>query len=174
MISLIAAVSKNGVIGVDNKLPWHLPEDLKRFRELTRGKTVLMGRKTFESILKQLGKPLPNRKNVVVTRDMNYRAPLTPTPIPVGEGGRRPGEGTVEIFHSVADALNAHKGEDIMVIGGGEIYKQTIDRADTLYITAVDKEIAGDTFFPPIDRAVWKESLREQHEGFVFVNYTKI
>ena len=197
MISLIAAVSKNGVIGVDNKLPWHLPEDLKRFRELTRGKTVLMGRKTFESILGYSGgKPLPNRVNVVVTRDQNYAPPPQSSPtqrtraelgagqargeeekqnFPPLVGGVRGGgaDGQVEVFHSVDDALTAHADHDIMVIGGGEIYKQTIDKADTLYMTEVDQEIKGDAYFPVINRAQWKEVSREPHEGFSFVNYAR-
>ena len=138
MISLIAAVSKNGVIGKENALPWYLPEDLKHFKLLTIGKTVLMGRKTFESILKQLGKPLPNRKNVVVTRDAKYAPPLTrpsatlspeerDTLSITSPSGRGLGEGDVEIYTSVDDALRHHYNKEIMVIGGGEIFRRLED-----------------------------------------------
>src|SRR3989338_10690206 len=139
MLSLIAAVAKNGVIGAKNDLPWYLPEDLRHFKMLTTGKTVLMGRKTFESILKRLGKPLPNRKNVVVTRDAQYVA-----------------SAEVCLHHTVEEALAHHQNEEIMVAGGGEIFKQTIARADRLYITEVHREVDGDVYFPAIDPEVWK------------------
>ena len=184
MISLIAAISKNSVIGKENDLPWYLPEDLKHFKELTTGKTVLMGRKTFESILKRLGKPLPNRKNVIVTRDPNYAPPLTRPAATLSRGerstnsitspsGRGQGEGTVEIYASIDDALKAHAGEDILVAGGGEIFNQLINRADTLYITEVNKEVEGDVYFPKINPAQWKEIARKLHEGFSFVTYIR-
>ena len=150
MISLIAAVSKNDVIGKNNSLPWHIPEDFAYFKKMTLGKTILMGRRTFES----LGKPLPNRKHLVITRQPEYKVP---------DG--------VEVYHTIDDALAAHPGEDIMVIGGGDIYRQTIDRADTLYITHIDELYPGDTTFPEIDPTKWKETWREEHQGFVFVQY---
>lgn len=152
-ISLIAAVAKNGVIGKDNDLPWRIPEDWKYFKKMTTGKTILMGRKTFES----LGQPLPNRKHLVITRQSDYHVP---------EG--------VEVYTSIEDALIAHPLEDIMVIGGGEIYKQTIEQADILYITHVNRDVSGDTFFPTIDRNVWQETAQENHEGFSFVTYKRI
>ena len=185
MLSLIAAVSKNNVIGKENALPWYLPEDLRHFKMLTTGKTVLMGRKTFESILKQLGKPLPNRKNVVITRDAKYMYPppqSSPTrweedrrdsPLPAGEGGWRPGEGDVEIHTSVDDALKHHYNEEVMVIGGGEIFRQTIDRATVLHITHVDQVIEGDVYFPVIDSKIWREIEREEHTNFAFVTYIR-
>src|SRR3989344_6400625 len=120
-ISLIAAVAKNNVIGRENDLPWYLPEDLKRFRKLTAGKTVLMGRKTFESIMGPQGKPLPNRKSIVITKNLDFQAP---------EG--------VEVFHSIEDALEKHKQEEIFIIGGGQIFEQTMNWANALYITHVD------------------------------------
>ena len=156
MISLIAAVAKNNVIGAKNDLPWYLPEDLKHFKELTTGKTVLMGRKTFESIMKRLGKPLPNRINVVITRDTTYRVP---------DG--------VCLHHTIDKALAHHSNEDIMVIGGGEIFRQTINRAERLYITQVDQIIEGDVYFPLIDPNAWEEIERKNHAGFSFVNYAK-
>ncbi len=154
MIALVAAVAKNLVIGVNNKLPWNLPEDLKRFRAITKGKTVLMGRKTFESILDYRGAPLPDRKNVVITRDAAYKVP--------------PG---VDVHTSIHEALVHHKDEEIMIIGGGEIFRQTIDQADKLYITHVNTEVEGDVYFPPIDPNIWREVWHEDHEGYSFVNY---
>lgn len=157
MISLIAAVAKNGVIGEKNNLPWHLPEDLKRFKDLTAGKTVIMGRKTFESIFSRLGKPLPNRTNVVITRQTNMQLP----------------EGVV-VQSSIEDALRSHGGSDIFVIGGGEIYRQTIDHADRLYITHVDQEVAGDTIFPYIDPKKWRLAGEDRRDGYSFAVYEKV
>ena len=157
MISIIAAVAKNNVIGKRNALPWYLPEDLKRFKKLTAGHTVLMGRKTFESIMTKLGKPLPNRKNVVITRDKNYQ-------VPAG----------VVLFNDVVSALESLKAEDVFIIGGGEIYNQTIDKADTLYVTHVHADHEGDVFFPPIDPAVWKKAKVDPHDGFSFAKYQRI
>lgn len=168
MLSLIAAVAKNGVIGAKNELPWYLPEDLKHFKTLTTGKTVLMGRKTFESILKRLGKPLPNRKNVVVTRDPNYFVAKPQTSC-----GLATTTSTVEVYHSVEEALKAHQSEEVLVAGGGEIFAQTIARADRLYITEVDRAVEGDAYFPKIDRQIWKEIAREPQDGFSFVTYQK-
>jgi dihydrofolate reductase len=155
-ISIVAAVAKNGVIGAKNDLPWYLPEDLKRFKQLTTGKTVLMGRKTFESILARLGKPLPNRDNVVITRNKEYKVP---------EG--------VFTHTDVATALRNHGSADIYVIGGGELFSQTIDKADVLHITHVDKEVEGDVFFPAIDPNKWRLVDEEKHEGYSFATYQK-
>ncbi|MBI4050623.1 MAG: dihydrofolate reductase [Candidatus Doudnabacteria bacterium] len=155
-ISIIAAVAKNGVIGKENALPWYLPEDLKRFKELTSGKTVMMGRKTFESIMKRNGKPLPNRKNVVITKQEDY---------PVPEG--------VLVYNDLKKALLDLKSENLFVIGGGEIYRQTIDVAGVLYITHVDQEIEGDVYFPKIGETKWKKVLEERREGFSFVTYMR-
>ena len=156
-ISLIAAVDKNLVIGKENDLPWYLPEDLKRFKQLTTGKTVLMGRKTFESIMARNGKPLPNRKNVVVTTDPNYKVP----------------DGVV-LYNDLNQAIEELKSEELCVIGGGQIYKQTIDKADILFITHVDMETDGEVFFPKIDPAVWKQTEQEPHKGHTFAKYEKI
>jgi dihydrofolate reductase len=156
MISLIAAVASNGTIGDKNNLPWHLPEDLRRFKDLTSGKTVIMGRKTFESIFARLGKALPNRTNVVITRQTEVQVP----------------EGVI-VQSSIEDALRSYGGADVFVIGGGEIYRQTIDLADRLYITHVDKEVPGDTQFPQIDSTKWRVLTTEKHEGYSFVIYEK-
>jgi dihydrofolate reductase len=156
MIALIAAVAKNGIIGSKNKLPWYIPEDLKRFKDLTNGKTVLMGSRTYESIVGYLGKPLPNRTNIVLAGDANITFP---------EG--------VFVYKSIPEALAAHKDKDIFVIGGGMVYKQMIDLADTLYITHVDKEVEGDVSFPAIDPERWNKVSDEPHEGFSFAVYKK-
>jgi dihydrofolate reductase len=164
-IALVAAVAKNGVIGRDNKLLWRLKTDLRRFRDLTTGKPIVMGRKTFESI----GRPLPNRDNIVVTRD----------PVFAAEG--------VTVAHSLEDGLReaetcaAGRGvRDVMIAGGGEIYAQTIGGANRLHITEVDLEPDGDALFPRIDGALWRETARrafprgpDDEAAFAFVDYIR-
>lgn len=138
MISLIAAIGKNNELGKGNTLLWHMSADMKHFKDTTALHTVVMGRKTFES----LGKPLPNRRNIVITRDANYK------------------QKGVEIAHSLAGALDIveDKNEEIFIIGGAEIYKQAIEIADKLYITHVDAGYAdADAFFPEIIPVVWNE-----------------
>lgn len=142
-MSLIVAVSRTGVIGLDNKLPWHLPDDLQYFKSVTMGKPLVMGRKTYDSI----GRPLPGRTNIVITRDVSWCAP------------------GVEVATSLDDALSlarkacADSGVDeVMVIGGEQIYRMTIAVADRLYVTEVDTEIAGDAFFPTIDNKQWQRT----------------
>jgi dihydrofolate reductase len=138
IISIIAAMDRKRGIGVDNKLPWRLSADLKRFRELTMGHHIIVGRKTFESI----GRPLPGRRMIVVTRDGNYKA----------DG--------CDVAHSVEDAINLarERGEsEAFICGGGEIYSQSIGIADRMYLTFVDAEVAADTFFPEFDEREWSE-----------------
>ncbi len=142
MISIIAALAENRVIGVNNTLPWRLPNDLKHFRRLTTGHAIVMGRKNYESI----GKPLPERTNIVVTRNRDYRV-----------------DGCL-IAHSLDEALRLAGGDpEIFVIGGAEIYREALPRADRLYLTQVHAVVEGDTFFPEIDLKDWKEIAREQH-----------
>ena len=143
MLSLIVARAENDVIGSKNDLPWYIPADLKRFKELTTGHTVVMGRKTFESIIARLGHPLPDRHNVVVTRQKSFTS----------KG--------VTVVHEVA-AINDLEGE-IFIIGGAEMYQQTLDFADGLYVTEVHADIPGDTYFPAIDPSRWHEVSREPH-----------
>ena len=157
MFSLIAAVAKNNCIGKNNKIPWNIPEDFQYFKKTTLGKTCLMGQATFESILGYLGKPLPGRQTVVLTLDKNFKAP---------EG--------VHIFYSLDEAWEKLKDEDVFICGGASIYRQTINRADVLYITIVNQEPDGDVFFPEIDKNIWQEVWREDHDGFSFVKYQKI
>lgn len=148
ILSLIAGIGKNNELGLENKLLWDLPRDMKHFRETTKGHAVIMGQKTFESI----GHPLPNRRNIILTRDMSYT------------------KDGVEVAHSIDEALRLFEitqnkpEEEVFVIGGAEIYKQMIEKADRLYITHVDKEFTADTFFPTIDTNVWNEIKREHYD----------
>ena len=147
-LSIIAAVAKNNVIGKVDALPWYLPQDLKRFKALTMGKAVLMGRKTYESI----GKPLKDRTNIVVTSDLGLVAPGA-------------------VLATSVDAAMAYARDDakrrgvneIMVIGGSHIFAATMPQADRLEITHVHASPPGDVFFPPIDPAVWREVSRRQY-----------
>lgn len=156
MFSLIAAVADNNCIGKNNKIPWNIPEDFAFFKKTTLSKTCLMGQATYESIIGYLGKPLPGRKTVVLTLDKNYQVPED-----------------VRVFNSLDDAFLQLKDEDVFVCGGASIYRQTIDRVDTLYITHVHLSPDGDTFFPEINKNIWKETWREAHAGFDFVIYKK-
>lgn len=155
--SLIAAVAKNNCIGKNNKIPWNVPEDFQYFKKTTLGKTCMMGQRTFESILGYLGKPLPGRQTVVITLDTTFKAP---------EG--------VRVFYSLDEAWETLKDEDVFICGGASIYKQTIDKVDSLYITWIDQEPDGDVFFPTVDLNIWKEDWREDHDGYSFVKYIKI
>ncbi|MFN3998169.1 dihydrofolate reductase [Algoriphagus sp.] len=162
-ITLIVAKAKNNVIGKDNQLIWKLSSDLKRFKTLTSGHYILMGRKTFES----LGKPLPNRTHLIITRNSDYQVP----------------EGHYA-FQSVEEAFifcNKKDIEQLFIIGGGQIYEETINMCDCLEITEVEAEPKGDTFFPEINPKIWKEVERESFPAdeknefaFDFVTYEKI
>ena len=143
MISIIVAVAQNGIIGGDNSLLWHITEDLQRFTAITTGHPVVMGRKTFES----LGRPLPKRRNVVITRQDDFTA----------EG--------VEVVHSLEEAVALFgPQEEVFIIGGGEIYRQAMDIADRLYITVVHHDYQGDTRFPEIDEKTWARTSSEYNE----------
>lgn len=143
MITLIAALTNRHVIGVENKLPWHLPADLRHFKQLTLGKPVLMGRKTFESI----GKALPGRLNIVVTTDAHFNAPGCRT------------AGTID-----AALTLAHQHNEVMIIGGASFYAQTLPLARRMYLTLVHADhIVGDAFFPNWEKAEWQETAREDH-----------
>jgi len=150
------AVADNLVIGKGNDLPWHLPEDLKHFKELTLGKTVVMGRKTYESIVARLNKPLPGRKNVVITRQAGYLVP---------EG--------VLVFDSLESCFKALTGEDVYIIGGAEIFKLALPTAQMMYVTQVHGDYEGDAFFPEIDWSQWQKLEEDKHEKFSFVKYKR-
>jgi len=140
-LTLIAALAANRTIGRDGDLPWRLPDDLKRFKRLTVGNIVLMGRKTWVS----LGRPLPDRDNWVLSRDPTFKP-----------------EGAT-VFATLDQALNAAQGRALMVIGGAELYRQTLPLASRLELTEVQAEVDGDTWFPAIDRADWIETAAEPH-----------
>ncbi len=157
-LSLIVAAAANGVIGKDNTLPWHLPEDLRYFKRVTMGKPVVMGRKTYQSI----GKPLPGRPNIVLTRDGEFAA----------EG--------VHVTRSLEQALdlgrNLAAGGEVMVIGGADLFNAALPFADRLYLTEVHRAYEGDVRFPLPDPAVWREVSREDHQGdpnYSFVVFEK-
>lgn len=158
-ISIIVAIARNGVIGNDNRLLWHIPEDLKRFKSLTTGHPVIMGRKTFESI----GRPLPRRRNIVITRQKDF-AP---------EG--------CETAHSLEEAIGmCDPRQELFIIGGEQIYRQALPLAGRLYLTLLEKEYEGDTFFPEIDFNQWSEVYRHTCAHgtnyafpFTFVDYER-
>lgn len=162
-ISLIAALAENNIIGKENDLVWRLPDDFRRFKTLTSGHYILMGRKTFES----LGKPLPNRTHLVITRNTEYKVP----------------EGHY-VFDSVEDAFifSQKMGVDhLYVIGGGEIYRQTLPLADELVLTEVQTNPEGDTKFPEFDKSKWKVTFQDHHPAderheypFTFITYERI
>jgi len=161
LLSIIVAVSENGIIGLDNQLIWRLPDDLKRFKKLTLGHPMIMGRKTFESI----GKPLPGRQSIIVTRDKDFSF-----------------EGTI-VVHSVQEAIEVAKKietEEAFIIGGGDIYRQVQGNCDRLYITEVHTQTQGDTFFQIEKPELWQEIERTHHDtdenhafSFDFVNLSR-
>lgn len=142
-LSAIVAMSENRVIGKNNQLPWHLPADLKHFKDVTMGKPIIMGRKTFESI----GKPLPGRKNIIITRDRSFYAEAC------------------TVTHTIEDALAAvPQNEDAFVIGGAEIFQEMWNKINKIYLTIIHAQIDGDAFFPEINRKEWHEVAREDHK----------
>ena len=144
IISQIVAVAENNVIGKDNDLIWRLPADLKYFKNTTSGHHILMGRKNYESI----GRPLPNRTSVIITRNKDYKA-----------------EGCI-VVNSIEEALEVAKanGEtEAFIIGGGEIYKSSLQQTDKIYYTEIHETFDGDTFYPELDKTIWKETAREKH-----------
>ena len=142
IISIIVAMARNRVIGKNNRLPWHLPADLKHFKETTMGHPIIMGRKTYESI----GRPLPGRTNIVVTRNPEFRA-----------------EGCT-VVHSLEEALRAaEEAEEVFVIGGATLYREALPIANRIYLTLVEADIEGDTLFPEIDSDSWEEVHCETH-----------
>ena len=147
-VSLIAAMARNRVIGRDNRLPWHLPTDLRRFQRLTRGHTLLMGRRTFESIG---GRPLPGRPLIVVSRRASSLRP----------------ESGVRMARSVQEGIDLARaaGEtELFVAGGTEIFREALPVADRLYLTRIEEDVPGDVYFPEVDETQWRLVAREDHE----------
>lgn len=161
IISAIVAASKNWVIGKDNEIPWYIPNDLRYFRRMTLGHHIILGRKNYESI----GKPLPKRTNLIITRDTDFEAP-----------------GCL-VMHNIDDAINhakKQKEEEVFICGGGQIYAQTMDRVDKLYFTEIEAVVEGDVFFPEIDFSKWNQisiernQADERHEyGYNFMVYER-
>lgn len=162
MLSIIVATANNNIIGGDNKLLWHISEDLKRFKEITSGNTIIMGRKTFES----LPGILPNRKHIVITRDKNFNVDSD----------------MVEIIHNLDDVISKYENsnEEAFIIGGGEIYKATLPFTKKLYLTKVKQDFEGDTKFPTINEGQWKIDFNSEEKlddksslKFEFINLIK-
>ena len=157
-VSLIVAVAKNGVIGVNNTLPWHLPEDLKRFRALTTGHHIIMGRKTYDS----LGRLLPGRTTVIVTRNPDYQV-----------------EGAI-VVHSLEEAIQVCGNDnEAFLIGGAELYKDGLKLANKLYLTEIDAEFEGDAHFPAFNQSEWRLIEQESHTsenglGFSYKTYQRV
>lgn len=160
-IAMIAAMAENRVIGRDNDMPWHLPDDLRHFKAKTLGKPVIMGRKTFESIG---SRPLPKRQNIVISRNPDFHL----------EG--------VKVFDTVDKALDTLVGaQEVVIMGGGQLYAQMLPRADRLYLTLIEADISGDTYFPDWTDATWVECEREHHPAderhayaFTFITLDKV
>ena len=156
-LTLVVAIDARRGIGVDNKLPWHLPEDLAHFKRVTLGKPMIMGRKTFDSI----GRPLPGRRNIVVTRNAGWRH----------EG--------VEVAASLEAAIALVGDEEASIIGGAQVFEAALPVADRMIVTEIGHTFACDTFFPPIDPAVWVETARERHRSeangfdYAYVTYVR-
>jgi dihydrofolate reductase len=143
IISFVVAIAENNAIGKDNKLLWHLPTDLKHFKQITNGHTVIMGRKTFDS----MGKPLPNRRNIVITRNPDLEI------------------NGAEVTTSLADALSlCENEEEVFIIGGAEIYKEALDKTNRIYLTTVHQRFDGDAYFPELNMEKWVVTAQEEHQ----------
>jgi len=150
-ITVLAAVGANLVIGRDGDMPWHLPEDLAHFKATTMGHTLLMGRKTYDSI----GRALPGRRTIVITRQPGWHAP------------------SVEVAHSLPEALALAGPADVFVVGGSEVYRQALPFADQMLLTEIEQSPEGDVYFPAFEPADWHETSRDPHDGYSFVTYTR-
>lgn len=152
-VVIVAAVGRNGVIGVDGGLPWRIPEDLARFKQMTMGHALVMGRATFDSI----GRPLPGRSNIVLTRRPGWAYEGVDT------------AGSLEEAIAIAEA----RGQEVFIAGGADVYAQALGIADSMELTEVDASPEGDTYFPEVEWALWEETSREEHPGFSFVTYRR-
>jgi dihydrofolate reductase len=162
MISAIAALGKNRVIGKNNELLWHIPDDLKRFKSLTMGHPVIIGRKTFESIVSKLGKPLPGRTNIVVTRDAGWSFDAEAN--------------SVLVAHSVKDAIEKGRAigsKEVFIGGGAQVYEQAFPFVDRLYLTLIDDEKEGDAYFPAYE-TIFTKKIKEETRTYDALKYTWI
>jgi dihydrofolate reductase len=150
-ITVLAAVGANLVIGRDGHMPWHLPEDLAHFKATTMGHTMVMGRKTYDAI----GRALPGRRTVVITRQQGWHA------------------ASVEVAHSLAEALALAGPTEVFVVGGGQVYRDAMPFADQMMLTEIEQSPDGDAFFPTFGPDDWHETAREAHDGFAFVTYVR-
>ena len=160
MLKLIVAVNNHWTIGLDNKMPWHCKEDLAYFKEVTMGKTVIMGRKTFESILSYGNKPLPGRKHIVLTKDRTYQYIHEDVLI-------------VDDLDAVLEAVKEEK-EDCFLLGGASLYKQCLHEVDEILLTKIDNDVIGDAFFPELSFDEWQRQLVKEGEEAIFYKYTRI
>jgi len=169
-LSLIVALAQNHVIGIDNKLPWYLPNDLKYFKQVTMGKAIIMGRKTYESI----GKPLPGRTNIIITRQPDYQPPGATDSVKV--------VASLEEARDAAENLAIINGqEEALIIGGAEIYAQALPLVDRMYMTEVHADVEGDAHFPEFDRSQWQQLVSEDFKAeggntydYSFVVYERV
>ena len=150
-ITVLAAMGANLVIGREGNMPWHLPQDLAHFKATTMGHVMVMGRKTYESI----GRSLPGRRTIVITHQQGWHAP------------------SVEVAHSLPEALALAGPADVFVVGGSDVYRQAIPFADQMLLTEIDQSPEGDAFFPAFSAEDWRESAREAHDSFAFVTYER-
>lgn len=153
-LTIIAAISENNVIGNHNNIPWEIPEDMKRFRDLTLNHSVIMGRKTFESIIEKLGRPLPKRKNIVITSSLNeFKG--------------------IYFAKTIDEAIKLTEDKDSYVIGGKQIYELFLPIVNTLEVTRVHKNVEGDTFFPEVNWEEWNLVSEDKKEDYSFLTYLR-
>lgn len=173
IISMIAAMGSDRTIGKDNNIPWDIPEDMEFLRETTRGKPLIMGRTTYESICNirkidgKIERAMPGRLNVVITRDCEYFKNGTPDGVMLAIS---PKQG-INLAYDFASNAGMH---EIFVFGGAEIYKQLLPDAQRMYLTEIDRDFNGDTFFPEFDKSKWQQIKNDQHDGFAFNTYDRI
>ncbi len=160
-LALIVAMAEGNVIGINNEIPWYIPEDLQYFKAMTLGKPCIMGRKTFESIVNRLGKPLPGRTSIVISRSgFSHNGAISCTTID-------------DAIAAAKDVAEKDGVKEIMVIGGAQIYEQTLSDADRLYVTKIHEKYDGDAFFPPYDEKDWETSMWDDHGHYSFAVFER-
>ncbi len=158
---MIVAAAENNVIGKDNTMPWHIPEDFQYFKKKTLGKPCIMGRKTFESIFDMLGKALPNRPSIVISRSgFKHEQAISATTIP-------------NAIQKAKELADKKSNDEIMIIGGATIYEQALSETDRIYLTRVHKAYDGDAFFPELNKEIWREVSCDKRDGFSFLIFER-